>query len=210
MNKYYINELNTEATYLELRILTYVECEKKITIITKILNFLNSHNFLTNLTMLYHTAMRSENLLERQDTTSLSIDMRDEKFRFKYWDGSKTYWAYHLNDLFDILIEGREEYRQLVEKYNDVTVALLSAKQKHSEIDNITYNYYPSDDIDIQYDIQFVSDMKGNNAQIDMILKEMFDYIPQNEDFKIDIIYSFKRPCIPCQKKKEKKQHESN
>ena len=71
MNKYYINELNTEATYLELRILTYVECEKKITIITKILNFLNSHNFLTNLTMLYHTAMRSENLLERQDTTSL-------------------------------------------------------------------------------------------------------------------------------------------
>ena len=153
MNKYYINELNTEATYLELRILTYVECEKKITIITKILNFLNSHNFLTNLTMLYHTAMRSENLLERQDTTSLSIDMRDEKFRFKYWDGSKTYWAYHLNDLFDILIEGREEYRQLVEKYNDVTVALLSAKQKHPEIDNITYNYYPSDDIDIQYDI---------------------------------------------------------
>ena len=188
MNKYYINELNTEATYLELRILTYVECEKKITIITKILNFLNSHNFLTNLTMLYHTAMRSENLLERQDTTSLSIDMRDEKFRFKYWDGSKTYWAYHLNDLFDILIEGREEYRQLVEKYNDVTVALLSVKQKHPEIDNIIYNYYPSDDIDIQYDIQFVSDMKGNSAQIDMILKEMFDYIPQNEDFKIDII----------------------
>lgn len=210
MNKYYINELNTEATYLELRILTYVECEEKITIITQILNFLNSHNFLTNLTMLYHTAMRSENLFERQDVASLTIDMRDEKFRFKYWDGSKTYWSYHLNDLFNILVEGRKEYRQLVEKYNDVTVALLAVKQKHSDaIDTIVYNYYPSDDVDIQYDIQFVNDMKGNSAQIDMILKEMFDYIPKNEDFKIDIIYSFKHKCIPCQKKKEQ-ENESN
>lgn len=209
MNKYYINELNAEATYLELRILTYVECEEKISIITKILNFLNSHNFLSNLTMLYHTAMRSENLFERQDSASLSIDMRDEKFRFKYWDGSKTYWAYHLNDLFDILVEGRKEYKQLVEKYNDVTMTLLNAKQKYSEIDNITYTYYPSDNVDIQYNIQFVNDIKGNSAQIDMILKEMFDYIPKNENLKIDIIYSFKRPCIPCQKKREK-QNESN
>lgn len=211
MNKYYIEELGTELTYLELRVLTYMECEEKILILTKILNFLNSHNFLTNLTMMYHTAMRSENLIEQQDSASLSIDMRDEKFRFKYWDGSKIYWTYHIDDLFNILIEGRKEYENLLNKYNEITIKLLTIKQKYSDkIDRITYNYYPFDDIDVQYDIQFVKEMENNIAEVDMILKEMFNYIPQNEDLKIDIIYSFKKPCIPCQKKKEKKNGQSN
>lgn len=210
MHKYHINEINTEVTYLELRILTYMECEEKIGIITQILNFLKSHGFLSHLTMMYHTAMRSENLVERQDVQSLSIDMRDEKFRFKFWDGSKTYWSYHLNDLFDILIEGRKEYQELIEKYHDTTLLLLGMKNKHSDkINRITYNYYPSDDIDVQYDIQFFNSMEDNKAQVDLVLKEIFDYIPQNENLKIDIIYSFKKPCIPCQKKKEK-ENESN
>lgn len=210
MNKYYIKELETELTYLELRILTYMECEQKILTLTKILNFLNANRFLTNLTMMYHMAMRSENLVEKQDAASLSIDMRDEKFRFKYWDGSKTYWAYHVDDLFNILVEGRKEYQDLVKKYNDVTLKLLETKQKYPEVNRITYNYYPSDDIDIQYDIQFTKDMEDNKAKLDMILKEIFDYIPQNEDLKIDIIYSFKKPCIPCQKKKERENEQSN
>ena len=34
-NKYYIKELGTELTYLELRILTYMECEQKILTLTK-------------------------------------------------------------------------------------------------------------------------------------------------------------------------------
>ena len=211
MNKYYIKELGTETTYLELRILTYMECEQKITILTKILNFLNSHSFLTNLTMMYHTAMRSENLIEHQDKASLSIDMRDEKFRFKYWDGSKTYWAYHLDELFNALVEGREEYKELIDKYSETTLLLLGTKHKYSDkIERITYNYYPSDDVDIEYDIQFVKAMEDNKAQVDLILKEVFNYIPQNENLKINIIYSFKKPCIPCQKKKEKENGKSN
>ena len=53
MNKYYINELKNECTYLELRIFSFLECEEKIKKITEILNFLNFHHFLINLTMLY-------------------------------------------------------------------------------------------------------------------------------------------------------------
>ena len=83
-NKYFINELGIEATYLELRIFSYLECEEKIKKITEILNFLNSHGFITNLTMLYHSMMRAENMIEHQGVPSLTIDLRDEKFRFKY------------------------------------------------------------------------------------------------------------------------------
>lgn len=210
MNKYYIKELKREVTYIELRILTYVECEEKIEKITKILNFLNSNNFLTDLTMLYHSAIRSENLVEHQDMPSLSIDMRDEKFRFKYFDGSKTYWVYHLEDLFNVLVEGREEYSQLIEKYDQITKKMFNIKDKYiDEINRITYQYYPSDVIDIRYDIQFTKKMENNQAQTDAILKEIFTYIPQNENLKIDIDYSFHKPCKPCQKRREK-QNEQN
>ena len=36
-NKYFINELGVEVTYLELRIFSYLECEEKIKKITEIL-----------------------------------------------------------------------------------------------------------------------------------------------------------------------------
>lgn len=205
-----INKLK-DFTYIELRILTYMDCEEKIEIITKILNFLNSHDFLNNLTMLYHTAMRSENLIERQDISSLTLDMRDEKFRFKYWDGSKVYWTYHTQDLFNVLVEGRKEYNELMSKYSQITKSLFNLKDKyHGEIINITYKYYPSDDVEIRYDIQFSKKMESQQAQTDMILKEIFDYIPQNENLKLDIDYSFKKQCIPCQKRQERENGQSN
>lgn len=207
-NKYYIEELQSDATYIELRILTYIECEEKIMIITRILNFLNSHKFLTNLTMLYHTAMRSENLPERENVASLTLDMRDEKFRFKYWDGSKIYWTYHVEDLFNVLIEGRKEYQKLVDKYSKITQILFDIKDKYySKIVRVSYKYYPHDDIDIQYDIQFSPEMKDQQAETDTILKEIFNSMPKEEDLNFNIDYSFKKTCIPCQKRRQEKEN---
>ena len=211
--KYQINELGTEATYIELRIFTYIECEEKINIITKILNFFNNHDFVTNLTMLYHVNMRAENMVEKQNCASLTLDMRDEKFRFKYWDGSKTYWAYHIKDLFDILLEGRNKHSELVEKYKKLTIYIFEFKEQYKDaINRLTYKYYPSDDVDILYEIQFDTDMKEQQAKTDMILKELYEKISKyiSDDMKIDIDYTFKTKCIPCQKAKERRESAKN
>lgn len=194
--------MNKDSTYLELRILTYLECEEKMKKITHILNFLQANNFLVNLTIVYYNALRAENIPEYQDVASLTLDMRDEKFRFKFWDGSKVYWTYHLNDLFKILIDGRESFTTLIEKYKPVTNLLFGLKEKN--IKSIRYQYYPTSDIDIQYDIQFIKDAENKNVA-NFIMKDIFKQIDELniKDLKMDIDYSFEKECIPCQKKKK-------
>ena len=212
MNKYYINELKNECTYLELRIFSFLECEEKIKKITEILNFLNFHHFLINLTMLYHESMRAENMVEHQNTASLTIDLRDDKFRFKYWDGAKTYWTYHLQDLFNILIEGREEFIKLSNKYDPVTKVLFNFKDNHfDQINRITYKYYPSDVVEILYEIQFVDSIKEQHLE-DGLLKEIYEVINDLElkNLKIDIDYTFRPKCIPCQKRRERENAQLN
>jgi len=210
--KYFVDELGAPASYIELRILTYIECEKKIEKITEILNFLNNKNFVTNLSMLYHTNMRAENMVEQQNVASLTIDLRDEKFRFKYWDGSQTYWTYHTIDLFDILVEGRKDHENLVAKYEDLTRYIFDFRAKNNDtINRVTYKYYPVEKVDIMYEIQFDTHMKDEQAQVDMILKELFEGISERatEDMAIDVDYTFREKCIPCQKAREQ-QNENN
>lgn len=192
-------------TVIYLRIFTFLECEEKMKKITQILNFLNHNDFTVILTNVYYNAIRSENVPEVQDQPSLTIDMRDDKFRFKFWDGSKIYWTYHLEDLFNILIDGRREFLALVNKYQPVLDVLLKFKEENKYIKNVRYKYYPSSDIDIEYDIHFIEDAKDLNV-VDPTLKEIVDDINDLnlEDLKMDLNYSFQKECKPCQKAKEK------
>lgn len=207
-NKYFINELGVEVTYLELRIFSYLECEEKIKKITEILNFLNNHNFITNLTMLYHSMMRAENMIEHQGVPSLTIDLRDEKFRFKYWDGAKNYWLYHISDLFVCLIHGRQTFEELVDTYAPLTHLLYDFKAKYNEdIIDIVLQYYPTDfDVDICYELKLSQKVKDNNTA-GIILQRIYQEINKLDNIhslSFDIDYSFKEKCIACEKAKEK------
>ncbi len=207
-NKYFINELGIEVTYLELRIFSYLECEEKIKKITEILNFLNNHNFVTNLTMLYHSMMRAENMVEHQGVMSLTIDLRDNKFRFKFFDGATTYWTYHIDDLFECLLQGRKDFITLVDTYQDLNTLLLNFQKKYpNDILSIRYKYYPPGfNVDILYELQLSQKVKENNTT-NLILKKIYDEISQLNNVNIlsfDIDYIFKEECIACQKTKEK------
>ena len=151
MNKQIIEALNNETTYLEFRILTYLECEEKMKKITQIINFLKQNNFLINLSVVYFNNLRAENMPEQKNIPSLSIDMRDDKFRFKYFDGAKIYWTYHLSDLFDVLLSGREEFSNFINKYEPITNLLFRIKDENKDIKLVRYKYYPKSDIDISF-----------------------------------------------------------
>lgn len=210
MNKYHIKELGRDCTYIELRIFSYIECEEKIRKLTEIFNFLNFHDFLVNLTMLYHKEMRAENMIERQDVASLTIDLRDDKFRFKFWDGAKTYWTYHTDDLFNILIEGRREFIALSEKYSPVTKALSDFKDKNDVIFGLSYKYFPTDGIDIRYDILFDQSLKENHGE-DQYLKQIYDEIDSLglKDISIDIDYGFQAHCSPCEEARKRRERQN-
>lgn len=221
MNKYMIKELgDTPGTYLELRILMYVECEKKMNIITDILNFLNLNSFITNLTMLYYineeTQIRAENMPEKQGVSSLSIDLRDNKMRFKFWDGSKNFWAYHREDLYNCLIEGREDFMALSEKCEPISNAIFNMEKKYDrDILHVDYKYYPEDtDLDILYHVVFSSYIKEHkmenrmlediNKEISLIGKDVL------KDIKFKIDYSFdEHHCSPCEEARRKRENES-
>lgn len=204
-SKYYLDEIGY-ASYLELRLLTYLECEEKVKKVAEIIHFLVTHNFLANLKVMpCYEDVKADSFLEKQDCASLTIDVQNEKFRFKFWDGAKTYWTYHLEDLFNSMLEGRKEYDALIEKYSKITDYLFKFRDQHKdEINRITYKYYPSKEIDIEYEVQFTNNMKENQAQTDKLLKEIFDYVFHLEgDYYLDFTYTFREPCIPCQKAKE-------
>lgn len=212
-NKYFIKELGVEATYLELRIFSYLECEEKIKKITEILNFLNNHGFITNLTMLYHSMMRAENMIEHQGVPSLTIDLRDEKFRFKYWDGSKDYWVYHVSDLFICLINGRQSFEELVNTYAPLTRLLYDFKSKYNDdIVDITCQYHPLGfNVDIRYELKLSQKVKDNNT-VGIVLQRIYEEINKLENINslsFDIDYKFKEKCSSCEKAKER-QNEYN
>ena len=211
MNKNFIKELNANTTYLEFRILTYLECEEKMKKITQIINFLKQNDFLINLSILYYNKIRTENIPERKNVPSLSIDIRDDKFRFKYFDGAKTYWTYHLNDLFDILITGRKDFSDFVDKYQPITDLLFKIKDENKDIKLIRYRYYPHADTDIEYEIHFFNEAKNTNIA-DLTMKEFYRQINdlKLDDLKIDLIYTFEEKCLPCQKAKEKQNERKN
>lgn len=222
MNKYTIKELDDKScTYLELRILMYIECEKKMNIITDVLNFLNYNSFFTNLTTFYYindeNQIRSENFPERQGVSSLSMDLRDDKIRFKFWDGSKIFWAYHREDLYACMLEGREEFMSLSDKCAPVTDAIFTIKNKFDrDILHVSYKYYPDNtDLDILYHVKFseyIKEHKMENRMLEDINNEISllgEDVLNNIKFRID--YSFdEHHCSPCEEARKKREAEQN
>lgn len=222
MNKYVIKEIGDKScTYLELRILMYVECDKKMNLITDILNFLNYNAFITNLTVFYYineeTQIRSENYPEIQGVSSLSIDLRDDKVRFKFWDGSKNFWAYHREDLYNCMLEGREEFMSLYNKCEPITNVIFEMKNKYNrDILHVSYKYYPDDsDLDILYNIKFSQYIKDHNMENRMLqdinneISLLGSDILNNIKFRIE--YNFEEHgCSPCEEARRKREAGQN
>lgn len=158
---------------IDLRILTFVECETKMKKITEILNFFNTHDIKANLSMLYDSEIskiRAENLLEYQEIPSLTIDLRDGLLRFKYWNGLRIYWTYHIDDLFKTMNEANTEYSKIHDKYSPITQKLMTWKDQNEKVRSIRYEYYPQEKVDVGYTIYFDSDMK-NSPEVDILMK---------------------------------------
>lgn len=217
MNKYYIKEYGSEITYIELRLLIYIDCEKKYEKINEILNFLKTHGFLVDLTMIY-PEIGAEVINEREEKMSLTIDAPNEdRMRFKFWNGASTMWLFHTSDLFDSISMGREKSAEVYDKYEPVTEVLFDFKKKWStSIYDISYKYPSDSDVDVIYNIVFTEEIKKNNS-FDVLLKKinksifmLGDDIIKELNFKIE--HSFHETgCSPCeQAKKEREQNESN
>lgn len=210
MEKYFIKEYNTDMTLIELRICMFLCCQERIDKITEIMNYLNSNNFLVNLTMLYSDKIRAENIDEINDIPSLTIDTRDDKFRFKYWNGAEVFWAFHTQDLFELLISGRSNFEDLVHKYKPITDVIVSVQQEyHNSIRSVTYTYYPDDEIEIIYHLRFsrvVEDQKIENKFIKKIYDEInlldIDGLADDMKFSIDFDFQDISGCYACEESK--------
>lgn len=196
---------------IDLRILTFIECETKMKKITEILNFFNTHNIKANLSMLYDSEIskiRAENLLEYKEMPSLTIDLRDGLLRFKYWNGLTIYWTYHIDDLFKSINKANTEYSKIYDKYSPITQKLMNWKDQNEEIRSIRYEYYPQEKVDVGYTIYFDSDMK-NNPKVDILMKEAFELFNNiYDDLSMTLDYAFKSKCSACEKRR--KNEESN
>ena len=209
MEQYYIKEYNTDMTLIELRICMFLCCQERIDKITEIMNYLNSNNFLVNLTMLYSDKIRAENIDEINDIPALTIDLRDNKFRFKYWNGAEVYWAFHTKDLFKLLISGRNDFKDLVHKYQPITKIISSIQQEyHNSIKSMTYSYYPDDTIEIIYHLLFsrvIGDQKIENKFITKIYDEI-NLLDTNllNDLKFSIDFDFQEisGCYSCEQER--------
>lgn len=189
-------------TYIELRFLTEIECDLKEQKIQDILLFLNKHGFLNCLTII-NTNIRAEDIIEQEDIMSLTIDVRNDKMRFKFWNGSTTFWLFHTQDLFDALYTGREKFIELYDKYEGLTEWILTFKKRWElSIDNISYKYYPDSDIEIVYDIVFTEAMKDGdyNKILKRLMQEIYVIFSDADDLKFNITHSFKTvTCTPCE-----------
>ena len=216
MSTYYIEEYGKELTYLELRLCAVLDCKGRIQKITDILNFLNVHNFLTNLVVAYDDTMRAENFMEKPDVASLTIDMRDDKFRFKYWNGCETLWTYHTEDLFEDIITGHKDYIKIFERYSPVTNAIRDVKKRFkTSIKRMNYTYYPNEDVEISYHLTFTNEVKETQTQnklLEIINKEILmlgKEVTKDLKFSIDFVFDPNK-CIPCEEAKKKREEEKN
>lgn len=213
MNPTIVNFLDKKMNFIELRILTYIDCDEKIKKITNILNFFNNNNFLPRLTTLYKDgAVRAENVDEFKNIPSLSIDFKDGKFRFKYWNGATTEWYYHLDNLFRAMEDGKQNFQQLFDKYLDVTKICFELHSEYKDdVNNITYEYYPEGrECDILYHFTFYSDSSGIDGIIMQQLNQRLKKLGDISDLKFEIDHSFKDKCLACEKaRKEREQNEN-
>ena len=66
MKSYFIEEKDAEMTYIELRLLLMIDCDLKYDKITEILNYLNNHRFIIDLTTLSINSIPPEQFLEKE------------------------------------------------------------------------------------------------------------------------------------------------
>lgn len=210
---------NQDFIYIKIRILTQIECEIKLKKISGILEFLTLNGFIPHLDFIYYNFQNEEyqaepeNINEIADIPSLSIDMRNHKLRFKYWDGSKIYWVYHIEDLFNIIKEGHNEYKKLYNKYLDITEIIFNAKKQFDDdIISVSYEYYPTDkDLDILYFIIFSKKVKENNTESKMLenitknISSLGEEKLQDVNFAIDFDYE-NTSCTPCEEARRKRE----
>lgn len=218
MKSYFIEEKDAEMTYIELRLLLMIDCDLKYDKITEILNYLNNHRFIIDLTTLSINSIPPEQFLEKENVMSLTIDMLNNKLRFKFWNGASTQWLYHLDDLFNALNMGRQEFSDLYDKYQPLTEILYDfANRWKTSVHRISYRYYPVDDdtVDVVYHFVFTQDVEDANYA-GKLLKKINDEIiglgnDITNDLKFKIEHSFQSSgCTPCEKaRKERERLES-
>lgn len=194
---------------IELRILTFLECELKNDKIQEILNFFERYDTEVLLKVVKHSYGASDplNIPECADTPSLTIDLKNDTLRFKYWNGFKTYWTYHIKDLFESIEDGNKEYEELFNKYNLVGNFIWDWTQQYSnEIYDVRYKYYPEDDIDIAYKIIFDSSME-NSPKVGILMDELFKLITDKfSDLKMTLTHRIKMRCDACEKNRGRTQ----
>ncbi len=190
--------------YIELRLLTYLDCELKHEKIARILRYFNTNNFVNNLTIFQPEGGNSELLFEVDDKMSLTIDEINDKLRFKLWNGSTVFWLYHVDDLLDVLETRRDEFTELYDKYEPITQILLDFKTKwKTSINHISYDYTSNDDVDLVYYIEFTKDVEEINyasnllRKIDNEISLLGEDIIKDLNFRIE--HSFEKPCTPCE-----------
>lgn len=202
MNTYFINELNRDVTYIELRLCLKFGCMECFKKVNQILEFLNRNCFLSSLITIYDISLTAESFQEREDVASLTIDMVNNKMRFKYWNGSEVFWSFNTQELCNILLEQREEYAKIYAKYYPITDTIRSIENRYStSIRRVLYTYYPLENMDIKYLIIFTEDIKGSEGHL---LKKINDEINKlsdevTKDLKFYIDFDFEDgECIPC------------
>ena len=190
----------------------FVDCDLKYQKITDLLNYLNKKSFIVNLTTFYCEDRQSENFSEQQDVMSLSIDMINNKMRFKFWNGASTFWLFHTKDVFDALDTGRSEFSELYDKYEPVTEVLFDFKNRwRTSIYHISYEYYPDDEFELVYHIIFTDDVRNTNYA-GILLKKIYKEITMlgsdvTNDLKFKVEHSFRTlGCLPCQQAREERE----
>lgn len=206
MNKYFIQEYNADMVLIELRICAFLCCEGRIKKITEILNYLNTNGFITNLVLMYDDSIRAENIDEFDNIQSLTIDIRNDKFRFKYWNGNEVLWLFHTQDLFESLVSNEINYLQLSKKYQPIMDILYDIQNNFTTIlKDIRYNYYISGDEEVVYHLIFFKDAEETHLE-NMVLEEFNKRVQQldadlKQELKFVINFDFdkKSECSTCE-----------
>lgn len=216
MRTYYIEEKQAEMSYIELRLLLFIDCDIKYKKITAILNYLMNNDFLINLTTLYCEDLSANNFEEKEDVMSLTIDFVNDKMRFKFWNGASVFWLYHVEDVFHAVDTGRSEFSEIYDKYEPVTDILYDFQRRwRTSIHHVSYQYYPSDDdVELLYYITFSEEVKNTNyantllSKIGKEIQMLGSEITKDLNFRIK--HSFRTSgCLPCEKaRKEREQNE--
>ena len=212
MNSYFIEELNREVTYIEVRLLFLIDCQLKIDKISKLLNHLRNKGFISHLTMVYEDD--ASRFQERKDIMSLSIDESKGKLRFKFWNGASTQWLYHTDDVINAINTGREKFSDLYDKYELLTDLLFDFKRRwNTFIYDITYDY-SQNDFDIVYNIIFYEDFRDSDSVSKVLNKLNIEVDDACKDIGYKLSFrmesSFRAVgCTPCeQARKEREKNE--